>query len=216
LNYLRKTFPEYRFILFGDDKQLAPIVGDVINITEYSYERLSKVYRQTDEAFVQELEDVYETGKPMNLPPIEIKEAIGKGAVFACCINKYVDQINEVAYEMSTGTVINKTLKAGMPAYVDNNNYRRKFGVSKNEMCTIIDEKHVEIAGQNYAIPASSCKSATAITCHKLQGQTIDKMLVVYTRGIHCFGHQRKNMLYTMYTRVRERGQLYKLDSCAK
>lgn len=207
LRYLLNTFSTYRFILFGDPKQLCPINGVRISIDAYPNQELHTVYRQTDESFISELEEVYKSCNPLDLLPIDIDTAISQKAIFVCCLNEHVDMINARAYELSTDIVLSDTIKSNMPAFVNSNKYRRTLGVAKNELCIVIDKKTVSIADVRYCIDVSDCIPAVSVTCHKLQGQTIDGILVVDIRGIYKFT-DRNSMLYTMYTRVRDRTQL--------
>lgn len=213
VTFLMNMFKDYRFILFGDSKQLSPVNGKAINIQDYPNRRLTKIYRQTDKSFLTDLQNVYSSGNPLVLPTMSVEDGIKLGARFVCCLNSHVDSINRYAYKVSAGEVVSDELKTGMPAYVNTNEYKRKLGVSKNELCTILTDKLVLVGNTEYSIPAKKCKPATAITCHKLQGQTVEKTMVVHINGIDVFGDdERKRMLYTMYSRVRKRSQLYCLE----
>jgi hypothetical protein len=205
--------PTYRFLAFGDTRQLPPVNGTMIDVERYSNQELKTVYRQQDTEFVDELQKVFIYGKHLQLQSIDVMTAIKSNYRFVCCVNSQVDMINKIAYEASTEEVITNNLKKNMVAFVDTNKYK-KLGICRNELCTIVDATHIDVCGTVYDIAAKSCKPAVAITCHKLQGQTIDCGLVVDITDINKFDRDaQRRMLYTMYTRVRERGQLYSIQT---
>ena len=199
-----------QFILFGDNHQLPPVNAKSIDMSNLPITRLDQIYRQTDDQFIQDLNDVYEYGTQLDIPKIDIKSAIKQDARFVCCLNRNVDEINGIDYQLCTGEIITSNLKIGMHAIVSKRTYLKPLGIPNNEPCIISGKDKVLILGNEYDIKTKDCIPARAVTIHKLQGSTVDSMLVVDIRGISKFDCPNK-MLYTAYSRVRSRDQLRNL-----
>ena len=226
LDYMLTKWPNRKFILVGDWRQLDPVDGTAINPNNYPLIELVGSHRTQDPNLINVLNSILE-GNEARFKKLISSRVMKNKFDDEKFSNRIYLQHTNVKRELNTkiktkGSLViglNKLIKynldgveTGYCDYTDSNAwwYNNEFCTIKN--FTTEGMELIRYNGETRFVRAEDEKfwiDGASLTCHKVQGQTIEKSDIIIEDDFVGSPEQRQKLLYVAISRVVSLDQIH-------